>query len=260
MTIYIHCGIKDYDTEGQNLFWPVLKAIPLAYSWSPDKNKKFSLVFTSKIAVKIVFKMDPVVSAKASPRDDREKFPEGFPWNGKGILRNNCEHICAVGRSTAELLKLILTSWQKPILYPQEEGLFNLLTETSFTAESIVYIFTALNGKTAETLDSRACENDNLRRSENNNRDFVACPVPVYKLVLFQSQDNFLKQLFLEPDKKYIFCCRSAQVLRAAVTLLQNFFSCSEPKNLPKNVFFRGEKQSVQNEIQSLDLIDRILS
>lgn len=227
--IYIDCGIKNDDTAGQNLFWPILSVFPESFSWHQPENKKYSLVFTSKNTVKIFTK--------------KYSFQE--------CIGSNLEHICAVGSNTAKLIGTEMEN-KYQVIFPKEEGLLNLLTETHFSGGSLVYIFTALNGKTQETLE--------LLNERKIN--FSCHMVPIYRLE--PAKENFLQTLFpsklVGAEYKFIFCCRSGQVLRTLVDQLLYFFSCSSPRNLPNNIYFSVSKASAQNEIQALDLIDRIAS
>ena len=221
--INVECGIYDEEYvygEDKNKFWPVLQPMPLPYKWQPAINRKYSVVFTSKLAVKF--------------------FSQ---WS----FLSNAEYVCAVGKQTAELVQKKVNS---PVLHPREEGLFNLLTETNFSHHSIVYIFTALNGKTPSTLKQISQQHPALQYEM----------LSVYSLETFKN--NFLERLFLKEactkNVQFIFNCYSGMVLTTVVKQLQTFFSCTSPCLLPSFIYFSARKQTVKNELQVLGLIDKI--
>ncbi len=215
-TVHIHCGIEGSEQHCQDKFWPVLQAVPLPYSWLPKVNKKYSAVFTSKIAV--------------------EFFSQ---WS----LLRNAEFLCAVGPQTAHLIASKMhpacSNVLASVFYPQGEGLLNVLTQASFSPSSVVFIFTALNGKTESTL----------KEISLLKLPFDCKMLPLYKLELFEN--NFLQELFQDTDciknAEFVFHCRSGMVVNAAVKQLKKFFGCDSSSLLPSCYYFSGKKKTVQN-------------
>lgn len=209
----------------------MLEAIPLNFSWNIPQNEKYSMVFTSKIAVQLFAQ--------------KTNFPVE-----QGSLKD-LELIGAVGKSTADAICNEL-GIQKNILVPKEEGLLSLLSQTPFQYAHHVFIFTAFNGKTPETLQK-------ISLSPLNSKYTM---VQVYKLEPNQCHflDSLLSKNFTNPMTDLVFCCRSGMVLRAVVHELMRYFSCSQAHFLPSSIYFCVDKQSTKKSLQAFNLIDRVLS
>ncbi|MES2614799.1 MAG: hypothetical protein V4591_05240, partial [Bdellovibrionota bacterium] len=195
----------------------------------PPHQQKYSLIFTSKIAVRLF---------------DKKLIPPP-------IDKSRLEYISAVGSSTANLLKEEIPSQlHEKIIYPENEGLYNLLTQHKFSKQSTLFVFTALNGKSQETV----------QRVRQEGLELQFQIIPTYKLESHAS--HFLAEYFASEipstHNPIVFECGSGLVLKEVVLQLRQFFSCENDNNLPSFIYFTAEKQSVKNEIQALDLVDRI--
>jgi hypothetical protein len=242
-TIHIECGVYgDLPKNTSHLFYPVFKSQFLPIIWRPPNEKNFSICFTSKQAV-IAFK------ANILPRYQNESF-----WYF-------CQFLCAVGPSTATLIENDLSSFlsvkSNEVIYPKEEnGLFPLLLKLNKTLkdDSQIVIFTSLIGKTVQIVNDL-----------NIQSNFSYEIVPLYTLVNIDEKqsDEFLSSLFQKlnlKDMRFVFYCRSGQIINCVIKLLMKFFNVTVPVKLPPFIFFSAWENSARHALLELKLIDRDLS
>lgn len=233
--IHIECGIQGSEPTLKNssfLFLPLFKAISIDCVWNPKQNQNFSLIFTSKSAIKI--------------------FSSNFLTHFNQHQSTNetyLKSISTVGQATAELAKSIFPN--SPVFYPKKGvGLKNLLLEEAgedlFPTSSIVFIFTALDGKTHRIIE--AFENE-------KNLKFKI--IPIYKL---EPLPCHFDTIFSKENLKCIFYCRSGQMLEQIVKNLVSYFSVTAPDQLPSFIYFHVWENSATSKMIELNLIDRKIS
>ena len=230
--VFVNCGVKYNSNSEINMFWYVLKAIPLAFSINLSEQNKFSLVFTSQTAVGLFF-------------DSQKEILVNIFQN------KSLEKSCAVGKETSLYLeqnykKYFPNEQINPVFFKEKEGLFYLLCNNTFAQNSTVFILTAVNGKT----------DDVLQKISALNLNFNCIKIPIYKLE--PNYSSFLQELFIQVDTKFIFNCKSGQVLNEVVSQLLTFFHCKAVHELPSDIYFSIDKSSTKKAAQMNEVVDRL--
>ncbi len=242
-TIHVECGVYgDFPKNTSYLFCPLFKSQFLPSVWQPDAQKKFSICFTSKQAVN-AFKVNIL------PLYQEKSF-----WY-------SCQFVCAVGQSTAALIEKDLPSFLYPnsneVIYPKEgNGLFPLLLQLNKTfIENIpIVIFTSLIGKASQ-----------IASAMNLQRNLLYEVVPVYTLQKIDEKqsEEYFKSLFQKnslKDTRFVFYCRSGQIINCLINSLMKYFNVTIPVNLPPFIFFSTWEKSAHHVLLELNLIDRNIS
>jgi uroporphyrinogen-III synthase len=239
--IFISCGIKDGTYSSYDFFWPVLECIPLEFLFSMSSASKFSIIFTSKSAVNLFF----------------EKYSFLFPLPKKRFFfspnkTKQLEKICAVGDGTKKLIQEKYLPRDYEVLVPKQEGLAGCLTEFSFSNDSTVMIYTALNGKSEEIV----------RELSTMDLPYSIRLCPIYKLHPFYSDflESFFKRNNAFNKANIVFHASSGLVLREVFHQLCLYFNRESAYDLPSNILFSIEKASTENAARELNLLDRLVT
>lgn len=233
--IHIQCEVQDNkpaSAEKSDFRIFLFQAIPIEINWNPpEKSHVFSLIFTSKIAVTYFH------SWLSNHKIENEVF-------------KNLKSIACVGQYTAEYAQSILSPLlpfkDTSFFYPKQRGLESLFVEEKIFFESErIFIFTSSDGKTKETV-----ENLNSRNIKKLQLDVI----PIYKLEPLAVEFD---PIFSILDSRFIFHCRSAQILKQLVQNLVIYFKVKSPKELPNFIYFHTWEKSSSCELKKLNLIDR---
>jgi hypothetical protein len=242
-TIHVECGVEgDSPKNTSHLFCPVFKVQFLPIVWKPPPQKEFSICFTSKQAVN-AFKLNVL------PLYQEKSF-----WH-------SCYSVSAVGQSTAAFIEKDLPSFlyvnSNKVIYPKEgNGLLPLLLHLKkiLKEDSHIVLFTSQIGKTVQVVTEI-----------NSQSNFMCEVVPVYTLQNIDEKwsDQFFGSLFQKLnsiDIRFVFYCRSGQILNCVIKLLMKFFNVTIPVNLPPFIFFSTWEKSARHVLLELNLIDRDIS
>lgn len=243
-TVQIDCGIKgEVSKDASRIFFPVFKVEFLHVNWKPaDLQNEFSICFTSKHAVK-AFKLNIL------------------PLYSQSICWRFCHSVCAVGESTALFAEQQLPSYlyeKHNIIYPKKaNGLFALLSQMKNSKHKVPYIviFTSQIGKAIKIVNEISFQ---------NNIIYDVIPLYTLKDTNEKQTNDFLRGLFQEwthkKEIRFIFYCRSRQIINCTVKLLMNYFNVTTPGNLPENIFFSPWENSAHQALLELNLFDRLVS
>lgn len=241
---HIECGVYGNEPKLQkkdHLFLPLFQAHETAEClWKPSRSSPFSIIFTSKNALKIF--LNHILPHCNEPSQ----------WE----LR---ESVAAVGSATAEMaechLPQFLLAKCASVFFPKlRHGLESLLNEENvFSDLSEIVIFTSLNGKTNEII-----------KNFKNKKNFSFKIAPIYTLAPLNADFSSLFKKFNFENKReeiskcrIIFYCKSGYVLHHLVCLLMKYFKVSSPQKLPLFVYFNTWEKSAYDALCDLNLIDR---
>lgn len=222
--VTIYCGLKNQEhaIKSKN-FWPVLEAVENFFDINPSIFKSpYKLIFSSKTAI--------------------EFFYHKFFITHADVL-NHCTGVYFVGQNSKHHFQKTFVHADLKLNYPSKnDGMLNTIKEFNLdkSEEKLIFV-TGAEGKSKTVIES----------TDFKSKTFI---LPIYYLVPYahHALPEILESLHFDAGKKFVFECRSGQILLQSAIFLMQYFSCNDILSLPKNIFFSCFGQSTFDKVNQL--------